>query len=137
MTIKFKRPFKILALLIAALMCSLPFAALAQQNSLQAEAIAAAERDAQNNVNKGLWVLSGCCIFFGPYATNAARRSEPSLPATRLLGKSPEYVAFYAAAYRAKAKSLQIKSARAGFFITTLGLASLFSCLTVMIINNP
>jgi hypothetical protein len=130
--IKFKRLFKILTLLIAALMCSLPFATLAQQNSLQAEAIAAAERDAQNNVNKSLWVMRGCCIL-GP---DAARRSEPSLPAARLLGKSPEYVAFYAAAYRAKAKSLQIKSARAGFFITTLGLASLYSCLAYVILTE-
>ena len=96
---------------MAVLMFTMPFVTFAQQNSVQVKAVAAAERDAQNNTNTSLWFLGGCCYGIG---ISIARRHEPSLPAERLLGKSPEYVAFYAAAYRAKAKSLQVNSASAG-----------------------
>ena len=118
MKIKLKIPFQILALLMAALMFHMPFVTLAQQNSVRAEAIAAAERDAQNYTNKGLWFLGGGCCGFG--VISIARRHEPSLPAGQLLGKSPEYVAFYAAAYREKAKELQTNSAIAGCVIGAL-----------------
>lgn len=135
MTIKLKRLFKILALLIAILMVSTPFAIFAQQNSLQAEAIAAAERDAQNNVNESRWFLSGCfggppgCYGFGsPAGTDSA---VPPLPAARLLGKSPEYIAFYAKAYSKKAKELQTRSATAGC-ISGVGVIALLILIGVI-----
>ena len=115
MKIKLKIPFQILALLMAALMFHMPFVTLAQQNSVQAEAVAAAERDAQNYTNTGRWFLVGCCT-----GASIARRHEPSLPAGQFLGKSPEYVAFYAAAYREKAKELQTNIALAGCVIGAL-----------------
>ena len=46
----------------------------------------------------------------------------PNPPPERLIGKSPEYVKFYADAYRAKMRSYQIKSGTAG---------SVFGCLTL------
>ena len=115
--IKLKNPLKISALLMTVLMFHMPFVTLAQQNSVRAEAVAAAERDAQNYTNKGLWFLAGGCYGIGVII---ARRHEPSLPAGQLLGKSPEYVAFYAAAYREKAKELQTNSAIAGCVIGAL-----------------
>ncbi len=46
----------------------------------------------------------------------------PNPPPERLIGKSPEYVKFYADAYREKAQSYQIKSVAAG---------SVFGCMTL------
>ena len=66
----------------------------------QTEAVAAAERDA--NTDYGAW--SPIRDLFG------GRSDEFSLPIGQLLGKSPEYVAFYAAAYSAKTTSLQRKN---------------------------
>ena len=117
MEIKLKNSFQILALLMAGLIFSMPFVTFAQQNSLQAEAIAAAERDARNDVNKGLWFLGGCCG--NVIGVIIAYADEPAPLATRLLGKSPEYVAFYTDAYREKAKSLQVNSAWTGFAVFT------------------
>ena len=96
---------------MAILTFSMPFVTFAQQN-LQMEAIVAAERDAQNDVNKGLWFLGGC--LGGIVGVIVAYAVEPAPPATRLLGKSPEYVAFYTQAYAEKAKSLQANSALGG-----------------------
>ena len=50
------------------------------------------------------------------------RLHPPNPPPERLIGKSPEYVNFYADAYRAKMRSYQIKSGAAG---------SAFGCLTL------
>lgn len=111
MKIKLKHPLQILALLMALLTFSTPFVTFAQQN-LQMEAIVAAERDAQNDVNKGLWFLGGC--VGGLIGVIFAYGVEPAPPATRLLGKSPEYVAFYTDAYTKKAKQLQANSAWGG-----------------------
>ena len=46
----------------------------------------------------------------------------PNPPPERLIGKSPEYVKFYADAYRLKMRSYQIKSVAAG---------SIFGCMTL------
>jgi len=100
-----------MALLMAVLMFTMPFVTFAQQNSVQAEAVAAAERDARNNTNIPLWFLGGFCCGVGVLI---ALDYEPALPAGQLLGKSPEYVAFYAVAYQAKAKSLRGSSASLG-----------------------
>lgn len=101
---------------------STPFATFAQQNSLQMEAIAAAERDAQNDVNRGLWFLGGC--FGGVIGVIIAYSVAPAPPATRLLGKLPEYVAFYTQAYTNKAKKLQTNSALGGCCVSTLYIAT-------------
>ena len=130
---KLKSPFKILALLMAILTFSMPFVTFAQQNSLQAEATVAAERDAQNYTNKALWVVGGCvgggvgsCVGGGATVI-LAYAVEPSPPAARLLGKSPEYVAIYTNAYREKAKKLQTNSALVGCVIGTLASAVLIA----------
>ena len=46
----------------------------------------------------------------------------PNPPPERLIGKSPEYVKFYAATYQARMRSYQIKSVTAG---------SIFGCMTL------
>ena len=117
MEIKLKSPLKILVLLMAGLTFSTPFVTFAQQN-LQMEAIVAAERDAQNDVNKGLWFLAGCLGNIPGIIV--AYAVEPTPPATRLLGKSPEYVAFYTDAYKEKAKKLQTNSAWGGCVVLAI-----------------
>ena len=128
MKIELKLPSQILALLMAILTFSMPFVTFAQQNSLQAEAIVTAERDAQADVNTGLWFLGGC--LGGVLGVIVAYAVEPAPPATRLLGKSPEYVAFYTDAYTAKAKTLQANSALGGCIVN--GLATVAYVMLVL-----
>ena len=52
------------------------------------------------------------------------RLHPPNPPPERLIGKSPEYVKFYANAYRAKMRSYQIKSGIAGSILGCLTLTS-------------
>ena len=105
---------------MAILTFSMPFVALAQQN-LRAEAMIAAERDARNDVNTGLWFLGGC--LGGVIGLVVAYAVEPSPPATRLLGKSPEYVAFYTDAYTETAKNRQVNSAVGGCVVNAIATA--------------
>ncbi len=115
-------PFRILAFLMTVLMSSMPFITFAQQNLVQVEATVAAEQDAQSDVNGALWFLGGCLgggcyVVPGLLFTIYASHHKPSLPAQRgpnLMGKSAEYVAFYTAAYSAKAKRIQTNKARTG-----------------------
>ena len=114
---KISSTFHVLALLMTVLTFSMPFVTLAQQN-LQAEAIIDAQRDAQNDVNKSLWFLGGC--LGGVIGVIVAYGVEPAPSATRLLGKSPEYVAFYTDAYKENAKKLQANNAMMGCVVNAV-----------------
>ena len=120
MKIKLKRLLGKFALLIAILM---PTVSLAERN-LQAEAINDAERDAQNDVNTSLWFLGGC--LGGVVGVIVAYAVEPSPPIIRLLGKSPEYVAFYTDAYSQTARKRQVNSALVGCAVNGLGVAVIY-----------
>ena len=74
-----------------------------------------AKLDAQADVNKMLWFGVGC--LFGILGLGAAYIIEPSPPATRLLGKPPEYVAVYTDCYRDEGKRVQTKNALVGCLI--------------------
>jgi len=74
-----------------------------------------AKLDAQADVNKMLWFGAGC--LFGIFGLGAAYIIEPSPPATRLLGKPPEYVAVYTDCYRDEGKRIQTKNALVGCLI--------------------
>ncbi len=108
--------FHVLVIVMAVLTFSMPLITLAQQSSVHAEAIIAAERDAEATVNKPLWFGVGC-LFTG-LGTIIAFVTAPSPPASRLMGKSPEYVALYTQAYQSKAKSVQGRSALIGCAIS-------------------
>ena len=101
--------FHTLVFMVTVLTFSVPFVTLAQQNALQAEAIADAEKDAAIDVDTTRWFWGGC---FG--GVGALTQIEPSPPASRLLGKSPEYTAYYTDAYKAKATELQSSAFRKG-----------------------
>ena len=126
--------FHTLVFFMAVLTFSVPFGTLAQQNSWRSEAKIAAERDASTDVNKRLWFGAGClflgassgCLMLGSSLGDVASSGllitgiagsyfhRPDPPAERLLGKSPEYVAFYTDAYKAKAGKLQATWTTAG-----------------------
>ena len=104
-----------IALLLLVVMLSTPLLVLAQEKIDSAAIIAAAERDAEDDVNKSLWTAMGFCI--GCFGFLAASAVEPNPPATKLIGKSPEYVAIYTDAYKRKAKRIQQTHACTGWVV--------------------
>ena len=125
---KINSTFHVLACLMAVLMFSMPLVTLAQR-SVQAEAMTAAERDAEARSNKMVWRLLGCA---GGLITVAATYFyEPAPPAGSLIGKSPEYVAFYTDAYTQKAKSIQFRSAIEGCVAGTCAVTVFYAVVIV------
>lgn len=59
----------------------------------------------------------------------AARNYQPSPPAARLVGKSPEYVETYTEAYKAKVKNLQLSAAVPGGIVGCLSIPMMFAFL--------
>jgi len=108
----------LVSLVMAILMFSVPLVVMAQQDDM-ASARAAAERDAQMDVNSGLWFLAGCCL--GATGLIISYVYTPSPPASRLMGKSPEYIAYYTDFYRAKSKSIQTGRAWTGCLVSAVG----------------
>ncbi len=88
------------------------------QASEMDDARMAAERDGKSDVNGMLWLGAGCCC--GWLAVAAAYLMEPSPPASRLLGKSPEYVTAYTDTYLATGKNAQTSNAWTGCVVSTL-----------------
>ena len=109
---KINSMFHMLVILVALLTFSIPFVALAQQYSVYAEATAAAQRDATANTDSTFWFIIGC--FGNVLGLIYANYAVPSPPASRLVGKSPEYVAAYSDAYKIKAKQIQTGQAVRG-----------------------
>ena len=74
--------------------------------------------DARADVNGGTWFTIGCLL--GCTGWLIAYMIEPNPPATRLLGKSPEYIAVYSDAYKKEAKKIQAQKALQGCLVGTL-----------------
>lgn len=104
--------FHVFVCLMVILVLSLPFVSLAQQNTIQQQAIADAERDVSGDINSSIWFLGGCLA--GIPVLIVANIYQPTPPSSNLLGKSPEYVAYYIDTYHSKSKSIQSKNALAG-----------------------
>lgn len=105
---------KKLLLLVSIIMVFSPVLVVAQSEDAQS-ACAQAEADAEGDVNGGLWLAGGCLI--GVIAVGAAYLMEPSPPASKLLNKSPEYVAVYKDCYKDKGKSIQTSNAIKGCLV--------------------
>ena len=106
-------------MLMAALIFSAPFVAIATQHSVLLEAKAAAEAAAEAKTSKSAWFALGC--LGGLVAVAAGYVYAPSPPAGALLGKPPEYVDSYTDAYVKKAKGIQGRTAMYGCVLNTLG----------------
>lgn len=83
--------------------------------SVAEQAVADAEKDAAAHLNRTLWFSTGC--FFPLIGPILSQRYRPFMPTARVLGKSPQYVAFYYDAYKVKTKKLQFNWALAGCLI--------------------
>ncbi|RKU33422.1 hypothetical protein C6495_09380 [Candidatus Poribacteria bacterium] len=116
-------PIKFGVMLMAVLIFSAPFVAIATQHSVMLEAKAAAEADAEAKTSKSTWLTLGC--LGGLIAVAAGYVYAPSPPAGALLGKSPEYIAAYSDAYAQKAKGIQRRYAMYGCVLNTLGSVAL------------
>ena len=123
---KINSTFHILVFLIAVLTFSTPFVTIAQQNFVQAEAATAAEADANKDVSKLLCFSAGCVLsalfflpspygyFLPPTGIIGAYSYRPAPPPSRLIGKSPEYIAAYTSAYQLKRGNIQAQWTSAG-----------------------
>ena len=85
--------------------------------SVAEQAIADAEKDAAAHLNRTFWFSAG--FFFPIVGTVASQYYQPFMPTARVLGKSPEYVAFYYDAYKVRTKKLQFNWALVGCLIGT------------------
>ena len=123
---KIKSTYHALVFFMVVLTFSMPFVTVAQDDQWKLEARVAAERDAEVDAKQFLWIggnfvlgLVGGCVL-GSVGLLGAYLYEPVPPASRLMGKSPEYVLFYADAYKVRTRMLQLRSA----FIGCLGVLS-------------
>ena len=111
-------------LMVVSMACHAPFTAFAQNNSVVAEAKAAAERDAEVNVNKLLWFGAGVLLSSVALLENGCLVSAAGLAGSyfyplppspeRFLGKPAEYVNIYTNTYHSKVGALQLRYAGAG-----------------------
>ena len=83
--------------------------------SVAAQAVKDAEKDAVTHLNRTLWFSTGC--FFPLVGPIFSQRYQPFMPTARVLGKSPQYVAFYYDAYKVKTKKLQFSWALSGCLV--------------------
>ena len=122
--------FRILVFVILGMICSMPFAVIAQQNLGVLEARGIAQQDAQSDVNKMTWFGVGglfsagtlllfrivdeptpemcglTCLIHG-VALAGTFLYAPTPDPSRLIGKPPEYIAAYTVAYKAEARKNQ------------------------------
>ena len=77
-------------------------------------ACAQAQTDAQMDVNGTMWMAIGFLLGFPVGWPILPMVIEPSPPATRLMGKSPEYVATYTQCFKEAGKKIQQDKALIG-----------------------
>lgn len=110
---------------VLVLMFSLLLTPLAQQNSVLIEAIAAANADANKDVNKLLWFGSGCLVTGVAFLLKpngyvvfplglVGYLYVPNPPPSRLIGKSSEFVDIYTKTYIRKRGQVQANLMGAG-----------------------
>ena len=123
--------FRVFTFFIAVLMFSIPFVTLAQPTAAEADA----KRDAKRDANKPLWfgagcLLSGVAYLLKPYGyllligALGGYIYEPGPPASRLIGKSPEYIETYTAIYNRKRGEVQANY---------MGIGCLSGCVVIAI----
>lgn len=116
---------KSISLFLVFVMVVIPIIVNAQAKASDeiAQAISQAKADAKSDVNKIVWIGTGCIFTF--FGVGAAYLLSPSPKATRLLGKSPEYVKAYIKYYKKKARFIRLVYATGGcVVITTLFIIS-------------
>ena len=122
--------FHCLALLTVLLILSTPLVTHAQEYSRQImpgqeQAIQDAKNDAEADVNSLFWFSAGCFgNFLGYLLAQTYHHPVPSVP---LLGKSPEYVAFYTDTYIRVRRQRQARHALQGCISGVIA----YGCLSI------
>ena len=83
--------------------------------SVAEQAIRDGEKDAAAHLHRTFWFSTGC--FFPVIGPILSQRYQPFTPTGRVLGKSPEYVAFYYDAYKVKTRKIQFNWALGGCLV--------------------
>ena len=128
---KYKAIYKFISFLTISLMLILPLTTLAQlevkqnpsgvelritpDNSIEGIATRAAIRDVERDINKPMWLAIGC--MFPGVGLLAPYFFKPPIPAGRLLGKSPEFVAYYSDVYHKEMERHQFSLALGGCIV--------------------
>jgi hypothetical protein len=86
-----------------------------QQHPTPADAQLRAEQDAESDAKKVRWFFIG--LFGSILGVLIAAIYEPTPPASRLLEKSPEYVAMYTDSYKAKGRRVQVRQSAIGLVV--------------------
>ena len=120
------------AIAVIAFSLFFPSEAHAQQNAIQAQTAADAERDAQG-YNAITWAAYGClgglaCGIGGGIPIYLSQTSQRPTPADRLIGKPPDYVQAYTEKYQQKAKSKRLRYTAGGCTVGT-GACLVSACL--------
>ena len=133
---KIRSTFHVLVFLMAVLTFSMPFVTLAQQNVAPAETItdvtkatADAERDAQADTDTTFWFIVGC--FGSILGFLYANYNVPTVPADRLIGKSPDYVTTYSSVYVRESKAIRQNRVVTGCVTSAIAGVVLSGCLIV------
>lgn len=98
-----------------------------QQHPTASEAHLMAEQEAESDAKKTTWFFIGFCGNI--LGILIASVYEPTPSASRLLGKAPEYAAFYTDSYKAKSRSVQMRQSIIGL-VVAFGLAILLAIIT-------
>lgn len=107
---------KTFSFIMALLLFTMPLLTLAQQTDDAAQAIADATRDAKL-ADTQIWGAAGC--FLGVTGMLIAYAVTPTVPPEKLLGKTPEYVAYYTSTYQKLVKKDRTTRATVGCAIGT------------------
>lgn len=91
------------------------------------EAHLKAEEEAEADAKKIRWFFIG--VFGNILGILIASVYEPTPPASRLLGKSPEYAALYTDSYKSKSRSIQFRQSLTGIALV-FALAFVWSVLS-------
>ena len=107
-----------IAMLLIISILGSPVISLAQQNEVEVQAISDAKRDVENDINKPMWFAMG--LFLGTGLV-LSYTSTPTVPAGKILGKDPTYVAFYTDTYVVELKKAQTQYALGGCITLGVG----------------
>ena len=88
--------------------------ALRKIATIELQAKADAKRDlSSSSIN--VWYFAGLCL--GPIGIASAFIIPSTVPADKLIGKSPEYVLYYSKAYKSEIRKERAKSSTIGFAV--------------------
>lgn len=99
-----------------------------------ARATMEAMNDARIDTNSTLWFFAGCLLSW--VGIVIAYVAEPSPPPSRLMGKSPEYLAVYTTTYKSEARSAQGRAAIWGAVTELAVVVAIYVIVIVAVVHD-